>query len=345
MTAAAPSSDRPVAVVTGASAGLGRAIAVAFAEAGHDVGLVARGAEGLAGAAREVRARGVRALELPTDVADHEAVARAARRTGDELGPIDVWVNNAMTTVFAPSWEIEPDEFQRAVEVTFLGQVWGTMAALEQMRPRDRGAIVNVGSALAFTAIPLQSAYCSAKFAARGFFDSVRAELLHEGSNVRLSIVHMPALNTPQFGWCKTTADRHPQPVPPIYQPEEAARFVVRAATDGRRSKVVGTWNRVVVAAGRLAPGVANHFAARAAWDQQFTDRALDGDRPVNLWKPVDEDGDRGAHGIFDERAGGATDPGWLRTLPETVATLGRAVLDVARDEGRAARRRWRGRR
>ena len=180
---------------------------------------------------------------------DYDAVDRAASQAENELGPLDVWVNNAMTTSFSPLSDTKPEDFRRAIEVTFLGQVWGTMAALERMRTRDRGNIVNVGSALAFIGIPLQSPYCSAKFACRGFFESTRAELLHEGSHVRLSMVHLPAVNTPQFDWCQTTMDRHPQPVPPIYQPEIPAKFIVQAALDGRRSKVIGSWNKLLVAA------------------------------------------------------------------------------------------------
>ena len=232
-----------VAVVTGASAGIGRATAVAFAEAGFDVALLARGEAGLDGAVADVEERGQRALAVPTDVADHGQVAEAAARVEHELGPIDVWVNNAMTTSFAPVWELEPADFRRAVEVTFLGQVWGTMVALEHMRPRDRGSIVNVGSALAFMGIPLQSAYCASKYACRGFFDSVRSELIHEGSNVHLSMVHMPAVNTPQFNWCQTTMDTHPQPVPPIYEPPRWPSTSCRrpSTADARRWSARGT--------------------------------------------------------------------------------------------------------
>ena len=265
-------STRPIAVVTGASGGVGRATARVFAEAGYDVALLARGIAGLEGAAKEVESEGGRAVVITTDVSSFEEVDAAATLVENELGPIDVWVNDAMTTVFAPTWEIAPDDFRRAVEVTFLGQVWGTMAALARMRPRNRGSIVNVGSALAYMGIPLQSAYCSSKFACRGFFESVRAELLHENSNVRLSMVHLPAVNTPQFDWCETTLDRHPQPVPPIYQPEVAARFILEAALNGRRTKVVGAWNKLLVIAGSLFPGLGNNYAALGAWDTQLTD-------------------------------------------------------------------------
>ncbi|MEO5723584.1 MAG: SDR family oxidoreductase, partial [Ilumatobacteraceae bacterium] len=303
-TAGAKSGSR-IAVVTGASAGIGRATAVAFADAGFDVVLLARGQAGLDAAAAEVRARGQRALVIPTDVAHYAEVAAAAQRAESEFGEIDVWVNDAMTTVFAPAWDVDPADFQRAVEVTFLGQVWGTLAALEYMRPRDRGNIVNIGSALAFIGIPLQSAYCASKFACRGFFESIRAELLHEGSNVKIGMVHMPAVNTTQFGWCKTAMDRHPQPVPPIYEPERVARYVVQAALDGRRSKIVGSWNRLVVAAGRVTPGFGNHYAALGAWDTQLTDRPVAPDRPANLREPVDSERDMGARGIFAGQARG----------------------------------------
>ncbi len=318
--------------MTGASAGIGRATALAFADAGYDVAVLARGRAGIDAAAADVRARGQRALPLVVDVADHEAVYAAANRVEEEFGSIDVWVNDAMTTSFAPSWDLEPDDFRRAVEVTFLGQVWGTLAALEHMRPRDRGNIVNIGSALAFIGIPLQSAYCASKFACRGFFESVRAELLHEGSNVQLSMVHMPAVNTPQFDWCKTTLDHHPQPVPPIYEPELVARHVVRSAATGRRSKVVGSWNHLVVAAGRLAPGIGNHYASLGAWESQLTDQPIDADRPSNLWNTVDDEADHGARGIFADRSHGFFDPSFLRSLPGAAATFVRATIRSCRD-------------
>jgi NAD(P)-dependent dehydrogenase (short-subunit alcohol dehydrogenase family) len=314
--------DRQTAVVTGASAGVGRATARLLAASGFDVALLARGREGLDGAARDVRAAGGRALPIEVDVAQFGEVDAAATRIEDELGPIAVWINDAMTTVFAPSWEVKPEDFQRAVEVTFLGQVWGTLAALERMKPRDRGTIVNVGSALAFIGIPLQSAYCSSKFACRGFFESTRAELLHEHSNVRLSMVHLPAVNTPQFDWCETTLDRHPQPVPPIYQPEFPAKCILEVVLDGRRSKVAGSWNKTLVLAARLFPSFANQFAALAAWESQLTDQPVSKDRPVNLYRPADSAADEGAHGIFDDKAGGFFDPSFLASLPKTARTF-----------------------
>jgi NAD(P)-dependent dehydrogenase (short-subunit alcohol dehydrogenase family) len=322
-----------IAVVTGASAGVGRATARAFAERGFDVALLARGTAGLEAAAKEVASFGQQALVVPVDVASYEEVDAAATRVETELGPIDIWVNDAMTTVFAPLKDVEAAQFQRAVEVTFLGQVWGTMAALSRMRPRDRGNIVNVGSALAFVGIPLQSAYCSSKFACRGFFESTRAELLHDGSRVRLSMVHLPAVNTPQFDWCKTTLDRHPQPVPPIYQPEIPARYIVDVALDGRRSKIVGSWNKMLVLMDSLFPGLGNQYAAIGAWDTQLTDIPVSADRPSNLEHAADDDLDAGSHGIFDDKAGGVLDPSFVRSLPATAVTfvraMGRTVQDV----------------
>jgi NAD(P)-dependent dehydrogenase (short-subunit alcohol dehydrogenase family) len=338
--ASSSSPARRVAVITGATAGVGRATAKTFAEAGFDVALLARGRVGLEAAATEVEAAGGRALVVPTDVSQFDQVDEAATRAEAELGPIDVWVNDAMTTVFSPSWEVAPADFQRAVEVTFLGQVWGTMAALARMRPRDAGTIVNVGSALAFIGIPLQSAYCASKFACRGFFESTRAELIHEGSHVRMSMVHLPAVNTPQFGWCRTNLDHHPQPVPPMYQPEVPARFILEAALDGRRDKVIGSWNKMLVAAGRLFPGLGNQYAAIGAWETQLTSIPIDPERPANLRHPLDHDDDRGAHGIFDNEAGGVLDPSFLRTLPTTARTFGRAVALTVADKRRHPGRR-----
>ncbi|HTT89381.1 MAG TPA: SDR family oxidoreductase [Acidimicrobiales bacterium] len=324
-------SSRPIVVVTGASGGVGRATARVFAEAGYDVALLARGAAGLESAAKEVESEGGRPVVITTDVSRFEDVDAAATLVEKQLGPIDVWVNDAMTTVFAPTWEIDPDDFRRAVEVTFLGQVWGTMAALARMRPRGQGSIVNVGSALAYMGIPLQSAYCSSKFACRGFFESVRAELLHEKSGIRLSMVHLPAVNTPQFDWCQTTMDRHPQPVPPIYQPEVPARFILETALNGRRTKVVGAWNKLLVVAGSLFPGCGNAYAGLGAWDTQLTDLPLSPGRRANLHLPVDTDEDHGAHGIFDDRAGGLFDPSFLRSLPGVARTLWTALGQTAR--------------
>jgi NAD(P)-dependent dehydrogenase (short-subunit alcohol dehydrogenase family) len=320
---------------------VGRATARAFAQRGFDVALLARGQAGLDAAVAEIRGVGVRALPIPTDVSQFDQVDAAATRIEEELGPIDVWVNDAMTTVFAPAWEVKPKDFQRAVEVTFLGQVWGTMAALSRMRPRDRGQIVNVGSALCFIGIPLQSAYCSSKFACRGFFESTRAELIHEGSHVRMSMVHLPAVNTPQFDWCQTVFDKHPQPAPPIYEPEIPAKFIVEVALDGRRDKVIGSWNKMLVAIAKVAPGLANQYAAIAAWDSQLTSQTISPDRPSNLHQPLDTDTDHGAHGEFDHDAHGFFTPSFLKSLPQMAGQFGTAVAHTVKDK----RRRFDGRR
>jgi|SRR5581483_36886 len=324
---------RRVAVITGASGGVGRATARLFAENGFDVALLARGQAGLDAAAKDVESAGGRALTIATDVAQFDEVERAAAKAEKKLGPIDVWVNNAMTTVFAPIWDVDAEEFERAARVTYLGQVWGTKAALARMLPRDRGTIVNVGSALAFIGIPLQSPYCSSKFACRGFFESTRAELLHRGSHVRMSMVHLPAVNTTQFSWCKSVFDRHPQPVAPIYQPEVPAKFILRAALDGRRAKVIGSWNKLLVAAASVMPGLGNQYAAIGAWESQLTDRPVSKNRPVNLWEPVDEDEDHGAHGIFDDESGGFLDPHFLKTLPQTTVNFAKALGRTAREK------------
>jgi NAD(P)-dependent dehydrogenase (short-subunit alcohol dehydrogenase family) len=329
---------RPVAVVTGASAGVGRATAVGLSKAGCDVGLVARGRAGLEAAASEVKEAGGQAAIAEADVARFEEVDEAASQIERQLGSIDIWVNNSMTTVFAPLLQVEPADFRRAIDVTFLGQVWGTRAALARMRPRDRGTIVNVGSALAFMGIPLQSAYCASKFACRGFFESVRAELLHDRSKVRMCMVHLPAVNTPQFDWCATAFDRQPQPVPPIYQPEVVAERIVATALVGRRARIVGGWNKLLVAVARVAPGLANRYAAIGAWETQLTSRRIDPHRPSNLGEAVDADVDHGSHGSFDGQAGGFLDPSFRRTLPQTAGTLGRAVLALVQEKGQEVR-------
>jgi short-subunit dehydrogenase len=331
-------TSRGVAVVTGASAGVGRATAVEFARRGFDVALVARGKAGLEAAAKDVEAFGRRALPIPTDVARYDQVENAAAAAESEFGSIDIWVNDAMTTVFAPLWDVAPDDFRRAVEVTFLGQVWGTKVALARMMPRDRGSIVNVGSALAMLGIPLQSAYCSSKFACRGFFESVRSELIHQKSNVKMSMVHLPGVNTTQFNWCKSIFGRHPQPVPPIYEPEVPARFIVDAAIDGRRAKVVGSWNKLVVAVAELMPGVANQYAALGAWETQLSEMKVPTDRPFNLTEPLDDSSDLGSHGMFDEKAHGFLDPAFLKTLPKAATNSGKAVANNARERIRSAR-------
>jgi NAD(P)-dependent dehydrogenase (short-subunit alcohol dehydrogenase family) len=321
---------RKVAVVTGGSAGVGRATALELARRGYDVAVLARGRAGLDGAVADIERLGARGLALEADVADFDAVLRAAKEAEDQLGPIDVWVNDAMTTVFSWIGDVGPEEFKRATEVTYLGQVHGTMAALQMMEPRDAGTIVNVGSALAFVGIPLQAAYCGAKFACRGFFESVRAELLHKGSAVRIAMVHLPAVNTTQFGWCENKLPHYPQPVPPIYQPEVPARRIVDAAEKGR-SDIVGSWNRLLVAATAVAPTVVAHYAARSAVGAQQTDRPPSA-TPPNLFDVQDTEKDFGAHGIFDAEANGVRSKQFLKSLPKTAATFAGAVKDTLKD-------------
>jgi NAD(P)-dependent dehydrogenase (short-subunit alcohol dehydrogenase family) len=291
-----------IAVVTGASAGVGRATALEFARQGVNVALLARNAARLGAAAEEVRGQGVGALPIVVDVADADAVEVAAARVEAELGPIDVWVNNAMATIFAPIDRIAAEEFRRATEITYLGQVYGTMMALSRMRKRDHGTIVNVGSALAYRAIPLQSAYCGAKYAVRGFSDSVRTELIHDGSSVRLVMVHLPAVNTPQFDWALNKLGQRPQPVPPIFQPEVPARAIVDAALNPDRREVwVGLPTVIAILANKLAPGLLDRYLARTGYSGQLTDEPVPADAPANLFKTAD--GDYGAHGRFDSRA------------------------------------------
>lgn len=291
-----------VVVVTGASAGVGRAVVRALARDGARIGLIARGVERLEATAREVEALGGQALVLPLDVADADAVHAAADRVERELGPIDAWINNAMVTVFSPVQEITAAEFRRVMDVTFLGYVHGTQAALRHMRPRDRGAIVQVGSALAHRGIPLQSAYCAAKHAIEGFCESLRTELIHDGSAVRITQVHLPAINTPQFAWGRSKMPRKAQPVPPIYQPEVAARVIVRAARSPRRREVLlGLPTLAAIWGNRLVPGITDRWLAWKGWDGQMTGEPADVDRPDNLFAPVP--GDHAARGAFSDRA------------------------------------------
>ncbi len=301
-----------VVVITGASAGVGRATMRAFAAEGARVGLIARGKARLEAARSEAVELGAPAVAVSADVADAEAVEAAAERFENELGPIDVWVNNAMTTVFSRFDAMTPEEFRRVTEVTYLGTVYGTLAALRRMRLRDRGVIVQVGSALAYRGIPLQSAYCGAKHGARGFTDSVRAELLHDESAIHITMVHLPAMNTPQFEWCESRMPRRAQPVPPIFQPEVAADAVVWAARHRRRELYVGWPSVKTIFGNKLAPSIADRVAAREGWDGQMTDEPEPEVRAGNLFVPVP--GNFGAHGRFDERAKPSSVQLWLST-------------------------------
>ncbi|HEY9508361.1 MAG TPA: SDR family oxidoreductase [Verrucomicrobiae bacterium] len=293
--------NEKVVVITGASAGVGRATARAFAKTGAAIGLIARGREALENAKIEVEQLGGRALVCVADVSDAEALEAAATQIENELGPIDVWVNNAMVSVFSPATEMTSQEFQRVTNVTYLGYVWGTLAALRRMRPRNRGVVIQVGSALAYRGIPLQSAYCACKHAIQGFTESARCELLHEHSRVRLCMVQMPALNTPQFGWVKSRLPNKAKPVPPIFQPEVAADAIVFATQHRRREVYVGWPTVKAVVGNKIAPGFADHYLGRTGFKSQQTDEPADPDRPNNLFSPVP--GDHGAHGSFDNCA------------------------------------------
>src|SRR4051812_4411310 len=332
-----------ISVVTGASGGIGRAVARRLAARGDAVALLARGADGLAGAAEDVRAAGGTPLPIELDMSDFSAVDQAADQVEKELGPIDLWVNNAFSSVFARFQDIGMDEFRRTTEVTYLGYVHGTRAALTRMLPRDRGVIVQVGSALAYRGIPLQSAYCGAKHAVQGFHESVRVELLHAKSNVHVTMVQMPAVNTPQFGWVLSRLPRKAQPVPPIYQPELAARAVVYAAEHPRRREYwVGGSTAATLLANAVAPGLLDRYLARTGFSAQQTDQPTPADQPANLWEPADgEDGrDFGAHGLFDDRSRGRSLQVWASQHHGTVAGLTAGAAAGVTALVRASRRR-----
>jgi short-subunit dehydrogenase len=316
-------------VVTGAAAGLGRATARAFGARRARVALLARGIAGLDAAKAEIEEAGGQALSLPVDMADADQVEAAATEIERRLGPIDIWVNCAMATIFSPIADITPEEFRRATEVTYLGYVWGTMAALKRMRPRNRGTIVQVGSALAYRAIPLQAPYCGAKFAIRGFTDSLRTELLHDGSNIHVTMVQMPALNTPQFDWARNKTGKRPQPVPPIFQPEVGAEAIVYAAYARRREIYVGWPTVKAILANKVAPSLLDRYLARYGYDSQMSEEPAP-EAPGNLFTALP--GDHGAHGRFDALASPTSIEMWLSRQRGwlALAGAGAAVLATA---------------
>ena len=316
-----------VVMVTGASAGVGRATVQAFARRGACLGLIARGPDGLQATRAEVEQLGGRALVFAVDVADAEKIEEAAARVEEEFGPIDIWVNNAMASVFSPVKEMTAEEFRRVTEVTYLGVVYGTLSALKRMLPRDRGSIVQVGSALAYRGIPLQAAYCGAKHAIKGFTESLRCELLHDNSNVRVTMVQLPAMNTPQFSWVKSRLPRKPQPVPPIYQPEVAAEAIIYAAYQTRREMEVGMPTVVAVEGNKFFPGLMDRYLARTNYEAQQTDEPVEANRRDNLWSPVP--GDHGAHGTFGARASDSSPQLWANMNRCWLALAGGALAGL----------------
>jgi NAD(P)-dependent dehydrogenase (short-subunit alcohol dehydrogenase family) len=320
--------NSPVVVITGASAGVGRALSRAYAAQGARLGLIARGRDGLDATRREVEAIGSEAIVCVADVAEAEQVEAAAQTIERTFGAPDIWINNAMASVFSPVKEMTAEEFRRVTEVTYLGVVHGTLAALRRMLPRDHGSIVQVGSALAYRGIPLQSAYCAAKHAVQGFCDSLRSELLHDGSHINLTMVQLPALNTPQFDWVKSRLPNRAQPVPPIFQPEVAAQAIVWAAQSGRREVWVGMPTVKAILADKMAPGLLDRVLARTGYDSQQTNEPADPTRPDNLWSPVS--GDHGAHGRFDARAKPVSLQVWgTQHRGELAAVAGIAALAI----------------
>jgi NAD(P)-dependent dehydrogenase (short-subunit alcohol dehydrogenase family) len=329
MTGASGGRSRPeVVVITGASAGVGRAVVREFARERAAIGLIARGKDGLEGALREVEQFGGQGLVLPCDVADADAVEAAAERVERAFGPIDVWVNNAMVSVFSPVARMTAADYRRVTEVTYLGVVHGTLSALRRMLTRDRGTIVQVGSALAYRGIPLQSAYCGAKHAIQGFTESLRCELIHDGSHVKVTMVQLPAVNTPQFDWSKSRMPRKAQPVPPIYQPEVPGRAIHHAAHHYRREWNVGLMTDVVIAGNAATPGLGDEYLAKSGYESQMTEEPDDPDRPNNLFDPLP--GDRGAHGRFDDRARPSSWQWWATKNRRWLALAGAGCVGLA---------------
>jgi NAD(P)-dependent dehydrogenase (short-subunit alcohol dehydrogenase family) len=326
----ASDSKAPVVVITGGSAGVGRALSRLYARRGAAVAVLARGADGLAATAREIESLGGRPLTIETDVADADAVEAATERIERELGPIDTWINNAMVSVFSPVREMTAEDYRRVTDVTYLGYVHGALSALRRMLPRDRGTIVFVGSALAYRGIPLQSAYCAAKHAVQGFHDSLRTELEHDRSSVRVTMVQLPAVNTPQFGWVKSRLPHRAQPVPPIFQPELIAEGIAWAADNPEVSRElnIGFPSVKAIWGNKLAPSVADRVLARNGYASQQTDEPEDPARLDNLWHPVP--GDHGAHGAFDDRANDSSAQLWANTHRGAVALGAAAVAALA---------------
>jgi short-subunit dehydrogenase len=329
-------------MVTGASAGVGRAVAREYGARGARVGLMARGIDGLEAARLEIERAGGEALVCQADVSNASEVEAAASRLEERFGRIDIWINNAMVSVFSPVKEMTADEYRRVTEVTYLGTVHGTLAALRRMLPRDRGRIVQVGSALAYRGIPLQSAYCASKHAIQGFCDSLRAELLHDGSSVTVTMVQLPAMNTPQFDWVKSRLPNRAQPVPPVFQPEVAAKAIVWAAAEGRREMYVGAPTVAAITGNKIAPGLLDHYLGRTGYASQQTNEPEDPYRPDNLWAPLP--GDRGAHGRFDRIAHEVSPQTWVSRHRDAVGvTLASLAISAAAGSmmlGRRTRRR-----
>jgi short-subunit dehydrogenase len=306
--------DKKVVVITGASAGLGRAIVREFAKTGADIAMIARGVDGLEGAKKEVESYGGRAIYFPYDVADSKAIENAAEETEKQLGPIDVWVNNAMVSVFSPIKQMEAEEYKRVTEVTYLGQIYGALAALKRMIPRNKGSIVFVGSALAYRGIPLQSAYCASKHAIEGFYDSLRTELIHDRSAIKTCMVQLPAMNTTQFGFVKSRLPRKPKPMGTIYQPEIAAKAIVYASEHNRREIFIGKSTLKAIIGNKIAPVYADNVLAKTGFDGQMTNEPEDHNRRNNLWEPIP--GDHGAHGPFEKQAASFSFESWATTHP-----------------------------